>query len=59
MYEAKCVNPACPAAQVWVLDVEKDGRCTTCGLPFADLSDQWEQKQADPDRAPDTEPEDV
>ena len=48
--EAKCVNPECPANEVWVLD--PDNICNICGHEMVEQTEAPPQKMADPDEAP-------
>lgn len=50
-FEAKCVNPECPANEVWVLDA--DERCNTCDHELVGRQPVPTQKMADPDQVPD------
>lgn len=49
--EAKCVNPDCPANEVWVLAA--DALCDTCGNDLVGHQESPAQKMADPDQVPD------
>lgn len=53
MYEGRCINPACSANGVWVLDPDNTACCATCLTALSDYATAPEQKVADPDRVPD------
>ena len=51
MWEGKCTNEDCPAAEVWVLD--DDEYCNTCNEKTMVLQTAPAQKFADPNQQPD------
>lgn len=59
VYEARCVNEHCAAAQVWVL-LRPDGddeTCTTCGRPLANQQQVPWLRYVDPDAEFEVEPD--